>query len=283
MANFNGAFLQAFTGIAPDHTATQLNRLSDMAFTSNTLVGKLQTKKFAIFIPESFVMPKGDQKTYWSDPRKELDTLPFDQLNVCVDGILLIQAATTPDPTFSPAAGSVVPGTSITISDSDTGATIYYTKDGTVPNTNSPKYSAAIPIGAASTPSVTIQAFAVSPNKSPSNTVVGVFSPTAAAPAPAVVTPALSAAALDDPGKAANGAQVVVDLTGKGLVTGDTQLIFNNDAVHPYDVTASADGTTGTATVTLPSPYGAGTNYPCLLKSKKSGTSSAAVNLKTSH
>ncbi len=189
MANFNGAFIQSFTGIFPDHTATQLNRLSDMAFTSNTLVGKLQTKKFAIFIPEALVMPKDDEKNYWSDPRAELDTLPFDQLNVCVDGILLIQAATTPDPTFSPVAGSVVPGTSVTISDSDTTATIYYMADGTVPTTNSNKYTASIPIGTASAPvagapSVTIQAFAVSPTKAPSNTVVGIFSPTAPPPAP---------------------------------------------------------------------------------------------------
>ena len=192
MANFNGAFLQAFTGIAPDHTATQLNRLSDMAFTSNTLVGKLQTKKFAIFIPEAFVMPKDAEKKYWSDPRAELDLLPFDQLNICVDGILLIQAAATPDPTFSPVAGSVVPGTSVAISDSDTTAAIYYTTDGTVPTTNSSKYTAAIPIGAAGTPSVTIQAFAVSPNKAPSNTVVGIFSPTAPPPAPSSLAAAVN-------------------------------------------------------------------------------------------
>jgi len=163
-----------------------------MAFTSNTLIGKLQTKRFAIFIPEAFVMPKEDEGTYWSDPRTELDKLPFDQLNVCVDGILLIQAAATPDPTFSPVAGSVVPGTLVAISDSDTTAAIYYTTDGTVPTTNSSKYTAAIPIGAAGTPSVTIQAFAVSPNKAPSNTVVGKFSPTAPPPAPSSLAASVS-------------------------------------------------------------------------------------------
>ncbi len=100
-----------------------------MAFTSNTLIGKMQTKKFAIFIPEQFVMPKGDQKRYWKDPRTELSTLPFDQLNVCVDGILLVQAATTPDPTFSTAETLVAPGTQITLAD-DSNATIYFTTNG---------------------------------------------------------------------------------------------------------------------------------------------------------
>jgi len=223
MANFNGAFLQAFTGIAPDHTATQLNRLSDMAFTSNTLVGKLQTKKFAIFIPEAFVMSKDDEGKYWSDPRAELDKLPFDQLNVCVDGILLVQATTTPDPTFSPAAGSVVPGTTIAISDSDTTVTIYYTTDGTVPTTNSNKYTTAIAIGTAGAPvagasSVTIQAFAVSPNKTPSNTVIGVFSPTATAPAPAPAATTINIGA--KPVGAAVGAPVAIPVTVSGTGAG---------------------------------------------------------------
>jgi hypothetical protein len=183
MANFNGAFLQAFTGIAPDHTATQLNRLSDKAFTSNTLIGKLQTKTFAIFIPEQFVMPKEAQKTYWKDPRTELSILPFDQLNVCVDGILLVQAATTPDPTFSTAETLVAPGAQITLAD-DSSATIYFTTNGDTPTTSSAKYSTPIVIGAVGTPQLTIKAFAVEPNESPSNTVVRSFTPATPAASP---------------------------------------------------------------------------------------------------
>jgi len=182
MANFNGAFLQAFTGIAPDHTSSQLNRLSDMAFTSNTLIGKLQTKKFAIFIPEQLVMPKGDQKKYWKDPRSELSTLPFDQLNVCVDGILLVQAVTTPDPTFSTSERLVAPNATIALADG--AATIYYTINGDTPTTTSAKYSTPIAVGALGTPGVTIKAFAIAQNQSPSNTVVGTFTPAAAALAP---------------------------------------------------------------------------------------------------
>jgi hypothetical protein len=184
MANFNGAFLQALTGIAPDHSATQLNRLSDKAFTSNTLIGKAQTKTFAIFIPEQFVMSKANQKTYWKDPRTLLNTLPFDQLNVCVDGILLVQAATTPDPTFSNTESLVAPNSTIALAESVAGATIYYTTDGSTPTTSSPKYSTPIPIGAVGTPAVTIQAFAMASNQSPSNTVVGKFTPATAASSP---------------------------------------------------------------------------------------------------
>jgi Fn3 associated len=185
MANFNGAFLQAFTGIAPDHTATQLNRLSDKAFTSNTLIGKLQTKTFAIFIPEQLVMPKGDQRTYWKDPRTELSTLPFDQLNVCVDGILLVQAATAPDPTFSTTEANVAPGTAISLAD-DPSATIYLTTNGDTPTTSSSKYSTPIVVGAVGTPPVTIKAFAVIPNESPSNTVVKTFAPAQPAQKPTI-------------------------------------------------------------------------------------------------
>ncbi len=184
VANFNGAFLQAFAGIAPDHTSTQLNRLSDKAFTSNTLIGKLQTKNFAIFIPEQLVMHKEDQKMYWKDSRSLLDVLPFDQLNVCVDGILLVQAATTPDPTFSTAESLVAPNATIALADSAAGATIYYTTNRESPTTSSAKYSSPISVGAAGTGSVIIKAFAIAPNQSPSNTVVGTFTAATAASAP---------------------------------------------------------------------------------------------------
>ena len=51
------------------------------------------------------------------------------------------QAAT---PTFSPAAGTYSGAQSVTISDATSGATIYYTTNGTTPTTSSTKYTGTI-------------------------------------------------------------------------------------------------------------------------------------------
>jgi sugar lactone lactonase YvrE/PKD repeat protein len=58
------------------------------------------------------------------------------------------QAAT---PTFSPAAGTFTGAQSVTISCSTSGATIYYTKDGSTPTVSSPAYSGAINVSATET------------------------------------------------------------------------------------------------------------------------------------
>jgi hypothetical protein len=54
-------------------------------------------------------------------------------------------------PTFSPVAGSYINPQSVTISDSTSGITIYYTTNGTTPSTNSPVYSSAITVSASET------------------------------------------------------------------------------------------------------------------------------------
>ena len=64
-------------------------------------------------------------------------------------------------PTFSPAAGSFSSDQSVTISSASSGATIYYTVDGTAPTTSSLVYSSAIGIVGHGT-STTIKAIAVS-------------------------------------------------------------------------------------------------------------------------
>jgi len=64
---------------------------------------------------------------------------------------LITHKAKVLNPTFSPAAGSVAAGTTVTISTATDGATIYYTTDGTNPTTESSVYSAPITINAATT------------------------------------------------------------------------------------------------------------------------------------
>ena len=54
-------------------------------------------------------------------------------------------------PTFSPVAGEVEKGTTVTISTETDGATIYYTTDGSTPTTGSTAYTSAITINSAKT------------------------------------------------------------------------------------------------------------------------------------
>lgn len=60
-------------------------------------------------------------------------------------------------PTFSPAAGVYTSAQNVTISCGTTGATIYYTTDGSTPTTSSSPYSSAIPVSS----TTTIKAIAV--------------------------------------------------------------------------------------------------------------------------
>jgi len=53
-------------------------------------------------------------------------------------------------PAFSPAAGTYTSTQSVTITDATPGATIYYTTDGSTPNTSSTQYTAPITVAAAS-------------------------------------------------------------------------------------------------------------------------------------
>ena len=87
-------------------------------------------------------------------------------------------------PLISPQSSSFYPSATVTISDAITGATIYYTTDGTTPTTASPVYTAPIPV----TFTTTIKAFATKPNRAPSavSAVTLTYNPNLALPHTAI-------------------------------------------------------------------------------------------------
>ena len=96
-----------------------------------------------------------------------------------------LPAAATP--TFSPAGGTYTSAQSVTLSDATSGATIYYTIDGSQPSTASTKYSTAISVAA----TTTVNALAVASGYSNS----AVSSATYTINLPAAATPTFSPAA----------------------------------------------------------------------------------------
>jgi uncharacterized protein (TIGR03118 family) len=80
-------------------------------------------------------------------------------------------AAPTATPNFSPAAGSYSSAQSVTLSDTTTGAVIYYTTDGSMPTLKSPVFHTAISVSA----TMTINAIAIAPNWTQSGVATGKF------------------------------------------------------------------------------------------------------------
>ena len=74
-------------------------------------------------------------------------------------------------PTFSPVPGTFAVGQSVALADTTTGATIYYTTDGTTPTTGSKTYSSAIPF----TVDTMIEAIAVASGYTTSGAAQGVY------------------------------------------------------------------------------------------------------------
>jgi hypothetical protein len=102
VAVFSGSLLQGYVGIAPDHTGAQLNRLSDSAYVTNTLVDKQRARTIALFIPEATILSKADQTQYWRDPQVFLQHLHLNEADVCVDGAFITTVAPPPPPADFP-------------------------------------------------------------------------------------------------------------------------------------------------------------------------------------
>jgi hypothetical protein len=68
VAVFNGPIISAYSELYPDYTINQMNRLSDSAYKSNSLVPKQQAKVLVAFIPQAIFLTTEQRKKFWNDP-----------------------------------------------------------------------------------------------------------------------------------------------------------------------------------------------------------------------
>jgi len=68
MALYNGDFLAAYRHVYPDFTINQMNRLSDSAYKSNTLIPKEQARVIVAFIPQAMFLRPEQRKNFRKDP-----------------------------------------------------------------------------------------------------------------------------------------------------------------------------------------------------------------------
>jgi hypothetical protein len=137
------------------------------------------------------------------------------------------QAAT---PTFSPAAGTYSGAQSVTISDGTSGATIYYTTNGTTPGTSSTRYSGPITVSSTET----LQAIAVATGNTNSVVASAAYTIT---PQATVATPAFS------PGAGTYGSAQLVTISD---ATSDAIIYYTTNGTTP---TTSSTEYTGPITV----------------------------------
>ena len=137
-------------------------------------------------------------------------------------------------PTFSPVPGSYSAVQSVALADATTGATIYYTIDGSAPSASSPQYSKPISV-AATTP---LNAIAVATGYSNSSAASGVYTITL----PATATPTFSPA----PGTYSSAQTVqIADSTANATVyyTTDGSTPTTASAVYSGPISVAADTT----------------------------------------
>ena len=303
VAVFNGSFLQGYTTIAPDHTSTQLNRLSDSAFTTNTIIDKQRAKTIAMFIPADELLSAKEQEAFRSDPYTYIGFEGYDgrlnQADICVDGTF-IQAVTVAAPTLSSVAfgagSSTTPGTPAVIDVTGTnlvGGDTMLVVSGKVPATAPITASAD---GKTATVQVNLPAdfdpakttFTLQSKSNPTlNSGAGVLLKAAKPAAPVtpvntpagVVAPTLTTAILEKTPVPTAGSSATLDVTGTNLVNGDTIVIVSGSTPTQAPVTVSAGGAAGKATVPLPQDYALGTTTATLQSKSTPAMKSAAVAL----
>ena len=165
-----------------------------------------------------------------------------------------IGAAATP--TFSPVAGTYTAAQTVTISDTTSGATIYYTTNGTTPTTGSTLYSGAITVSATET----LQAIATATGYTTSAVASAAY--TIANPQPAIS--GLSPAITD-----AGGAAFTLTVNGSGFIASSTTYWGSSALTTTYvsatqltaQIPAADIATAGTIAITVQTPTpGGGTS-----------------------
>ncbi|MGD0802120.1 MAG: Ig-like domain repeat protein, partial [Terracidiphilus sp.] len=97
---------------------------------------------------------------------------------------ILVQVLVVDAPVISLASGTYITSQTVTLTDAATGATIYYTTNGSTPSASSTRYTGAITVSAAAPLTETIQAIAISSGGAPSSVASAVYVMTPPAPTP---------------------------------------------------------------------------------------------------
>jgi hypothetical protein len=277
-AAYNGPFLSSFIDVVPDHTATQLNRLSDSAFATNTVVGKQQAKAFAVFVPQSLFMTNEERKGYWKEPINILSspTLDFRNADLCVDGTFVTEVITLTLRTIafsdpSKAAANVTVVLKVTGAGISPGDTLnLFANTYQLKNVSSD--------GASAESDVALPATYDTKQQYPGTLSSGkTGQKTAPVNLPSPLSLTLTSITFADPTVAAPNVQVTLKLAGTNIVSADTVLNIFGASTQLQNV--STDGTVAQAVLTLPGNYDPKQSYPATLSSTKTGDKSKAANL----
>lgn len=285
---FSGTFMQSYITIAPDHTGTQLNRLSDSAFIANTVIDKLRAKTIAIFVPADEVLSHDDQSAFRKDPNAFLgfDSGNLNAADICVDGTF-VQAVVVAAPTLSTAvldapdpgpnhdgvltvAGSnlVAGDTVVVIGTGTTSRAAVVTTDG-----KTGKAQVHLPTDYSAGKTTAMLQSTLSPSL---NSGAGVII-TVATPVPAVA-PTLTAALLANPGPGADKDGTLI-VFGRDLVANDTVVVLGAGSNVQRTTIVTTDGSTSTLAVHLPKDYVAGTTTAVLQSTQRASLMSAGIPL----
>ena len=184
-------------------------------------------------------------------------------------------------PTFTPGAGTYAPGQTVTINDTATGATIYYTTNGTTPTTSSSVYKGAITLSATET----LQAIATANGYSTSAVATAAYN--IANPVPGIVS-------LSPATTTAGGAAFTLTINGSEFMT-NSMVYWNGYALTTLYVSATQltvqipaaeIDNAGTITITVQTPLpGGGTSnaYQLEVNSANAGTTAPTIGTLTAN